>query len=283
MGAIDKQRTLWSDRYKSTGHLWGEGPSVTAVLLRAALDRLNAGSDRLRQVITIGAGTGRDEVHLSSNGANVLAFELASSGVKLGKALAKKNGVDDRIEWKIQDFSTSTSRKEHDALLSHRTLHLLNDDQVVKFKRKASSWVKSGGVLAVSARNYEDFNPEQMRWVSQDEGVAEYKDPSRDGHIIHFWNEARFEKTFGEDFDIKGFSREREIESIDNADTHSSITVMVATRKLKQSFIRATDMSVPHNVRDAVTALAAEGVTHAMRGFMPFTALPQQGITYSRR
>lgn len=225
------QAELWNMRYNDDGILWGQNPSETVVLLKEALASLSDGVYRARDIITVGAGYGRDEIFLAASGANITAFEVASNGVKLGKKLAKKNNVANRINWKEEDFSKTRSRKVHDALLSHRTLHLLDDEQVDGFVKKAATSVKEGGLVAISARNFSDFNPDQMRWLSEDNGIAEYTLPERDGHIVRFWNEARFRKHFGNDFEIELFKSGGELESEGN-NIRTKFTLMLAYKKV---------------------------------------------------
>ena len=261
----EKQAVLWGDRFRSHGHLWGEVPSQTVRLLRGSLDELFGDTDMVREIVTVGAGTFRDEVHLAAAGAKIKAFEVASQGIELGKKLARDKGVTDRIEFEHKSFSDSKSRRTFDALLSHRTLHLLDDFEVRNFAKKAAQWVKPGGIIAVSARDFEDFDAEDMQWISQDDGVAEYTTSDREGHIVRFWNEAMFRQTFGEDFSIRGFVPGTEVESSTNSDKEAHFTIMLAQRKLEFEVAAQGKVKVEPPSTINVTGLVARAAASFMR------------------
>ncbi len=266
------QAELWNSRYSADGVLWGRGPSETVILLQEALATLRDGVYRAREIITVGAGYGRDEMFLAASGANITAFEIASQGIKLGKKLAKENNVGNRIDWKEEDFSKTKHRKTYDALLSHRTLHLLDDKQVKDFVRKTTSSVKEGGLIAISARNFSDFNPDQMRWLSERDGIAESTLPEREGHIIHFWDEAKFRRHFSNNFEIELFKSGSEIESFGN-DVQTKFTLMLAYKKVvsKGEVKDRRGTSVGRRAMDAGVAAARMVTASIGRGNSPIS------------
>lgn len=227
------QKELWNRRYLSGGHLWGTDPSPTVKLLNETLNEQFKGIDTIKNIITIGYGTARDEASLAVSGCEILAIDVSDQAKSIAERFARERGVHKRITFICDDFAKVSGIRDNsvNGISSHRTLHLLEPQEVEKFVDKAFDWLEPGGLLAVSARNFKDFDPDEMEWVDgQESGIAKYKDPERDGHVIYFWNEKRFEDNFSNKFNIISFMRNQESESIGSNKT-TKYTIMLAQRK----------------------------------------------------
>lgn len=212
---------FWSKRYVEEGHIWGDEPSMTAERLA---ERLN----RAATVLDVGCGYGRDIVEFVQQGHTVHGIEKAVVGLSEASESIREYIDRGQAHLILGEFSRSALADDSfDAISSHRLLHLLGDNGHVRsFVNTAARVLKPGGLLYVSARDDRDFNPEQM--IRRSDGQAEYKD--RPGHLISFWNEARFRESFGRKFEILDFEKGTEIESkINPVDSH--FTLMKARKR----------------------------------------------------
>ncbi|MCB1532855.1 MAG: class I SAM-dependent methyltransferase [Alphaproteobacteria bacterium] len=224
--SLNNSETLWDKRYTKEGAIWGWEPSETAKLLAEKLAPAS-------KVLEVGFGYGRDIAELVKEGHFVHGLEESTVGLNLAVQELKKFGLSNKSHLTFGEFTSAALPQEYfDAIYSHRVLHLLKDNGLVRaFANSAARGLKSGGLLFISARDERDFDPEQM--IKLEDGRAAYKDTvkGREGHIISFWSEERFEKTFSKKFKILSFVKGQEIESSTNPGKMSHYTIMMAEKK----------------------------------------------------
>ena len=216
----DLRRSLWDRRYRTEGTIWGEAQSHTCRLLS---ERLNPGS----KITELGSGYGRDLAHLLSLGHDARGIEASSEAILLCESRLAEVGYPGRVDrCRIENWMPSD--ESLDAVLSHRTLHLLPEDTVAAVAGTIARALRPGGVACLSARDRRDFDPSRMRMIGPD--VAEYIGTHRAGHRIHFWTPERFRNTFGPLFRRTEFVKIREPESAAFPDSITHCTVMIAFR-----------------------------------------------------
>lgn len=225
--AIDTQEIgkFWSDQYKNRGHIWGDDPSQSALILADLLDN-NA------NILELGFGYGRDMVALLSQGFRVTGVEISLEGLREATNQLQRFIKEGHAHIQLGDFSRAQLAQDaFDGVLSHRVLHLLGNNGLVRsFAKVASNVLREDGLLVLSARSDQDFNPEQMRWVDEEARHAEYTIEGREGHGITFWSEKMLRDVFSKRFAIESIVETSEPESRDNkVDTH--LLMMVARRK----------------------------------------------------
>ena len=214
---------LWDRRYRIEGPIWGDEPSFTAHLL---LKQIAPQS----QIIDLGYGYGRDLKALIALGHTVTGFELSIEALRQTAKSLMQAGLDERkILWLGRFNKAQLQSNFYDGLISHRSLHLIDDGVVEAIAIKAHQVLKPGAVLCVSARDPRDFDKRRMRMIEP--GVAEYTEEDRSGHIIRFWDENRFEQVFNDGFEILDFVQGSELESSSDSDTHAYFTIMRARRR----------------------------------------------------
>lgn len=218
---------LWDRRYLEEGHIWGDEPSQTASLLSENLH------DTSQHVLEVGFGYGRDLIEMAKHGHQIVGVETAAAGLTEATRQLRKYIDSGQAHLILGEFSRAPiPARQYDAIFSHRMLHLLGDNGLVRaFANRAANILKPGGRLYVSARDPRDFNPEQMKWLDKEQTTAEYTIKGREGHRISFWNAARFEKIFGNRFDIHSVIEGEEIEAQSNPDKMSKYSIMIARKK----------------------------------------------------
>ena len=234
------QGMFWSDRYLQEGHIWGDDASITAQLLA---ERLAESSDSsVKTILEVGFGYGRDIKELALTGHKVVGIEVASAALTESVAQVNEYLNSGRVQLVLGDFNhTNYWQGDFDALTCHRMLHLLGNNGLVRaFANRAAAVLKDNGLLYVSARDPRDYNEQQM--VMRGPNIAEYKD--RPGHLISFWDKARFAETFGKKFEILDYVEGTEIESQKNP-VNSHFTLMIARKRPENgSFNGAPNLTV---------------------------------------
>jgi SAM-dependent methyltransferase len=197
---------FWSARYRKEGAIWGDAPSPSAMLLA---DRLSPGS----RVLEVGCGYGRDLCLLLQQGHAGWGIDLSSFAVAQTRRRLKRAGISARALYVGRFEELALHQVEVDALLSHRTLHLLvEEDAVEHFSQQLRRVLVPGGLVCLGIRASDDLRPEKMLPVSP--GVYEYRD--RPGHQIRYWDRDAFHAAFAGAFAIESFHELVEPESADN-------------------------------------------------------------------
>lgn len=228
---INYDDDFWSKRYKNEGHIWGDDASLTAQKLAEKLSESDNYS--VKTILEVGFGYGRDIKELALTGHKIVGIEIAAYGLTEAATEVAELITAGKVHLNLGDFNNSQHLGNHfDAISCHRMLHLLGTNGLVRaFANRAAASLKEGGLLCVSARDPRDYNQKQMEWVAPN--IAEYKE--RKGHLISFWDQARFSETFGKKFEIIEFIEGTEIESLKNpVDSH--FTLMIAKRKPELKF-----------------------------------------------
>lgn len=186
---IQSQQT-WNKRYAEEGHMWGDNPSICGQTLIQLLPEKSS-------VIDLGCGYGRDTIALLAANHRVVAIDNSQVAV---------NELEDEIEDYLNNgkafalrgnFIHAPLMKEKFAgISSHRTMHLIKPNQMKRVMNSAASMLQDNGLLVMTARSIEDFNPKQMNKI--DDLTAEYK--NRPGHRLHFFNEERYDSILSKDF-----------------------------------------------------------------------------------
>jgi SAM-dependent methyltransferase len=194
---------FWDRRYREEGAIWGDGPSVTALLASQLLRPRS-------RVLDVGFGYGRDLTFLLREGHRACGIDLSAEGRRQAEARLRRAGVE--AEWlrtgRFEDGELPGG--PFDAVLSHRMAHLLlTPGEVRRFAARAWQVLRPGGVLAVAARDLRDLDPAEMVAVGED--VYEYR--RRPGHRIRYWGTATFREAFGPGFAVEALTRATEGET----------------------------------------------------------------------
>ncbi len=187
----------------------------------------------------IGCGYGRDTKVLLDRGHFVVAYDKSIVGIALAEERLENHIKRDKAKIVNSDFLKAQPQDNYfDAVISHRTLHLIDPSKVIEVIERITASLKQGGTLVLSARSPADFNKQQMKWVNtkreNDNMVAVYK--HRENHVINFYDEARLTVLLSDRFIDLTFINGEEIEAYSNIDPDgqcnmSQYIMVVATKK----------------------------------------------------
>jgi len=218
-----RPKDVWERRFAEEGQIWGAEASPPARYLTRNL------LDHSSNILEVGAGYGRDSNWFAENGHKVTAIDRAANALTIASSdlMSKISSRD--VVYMAADFrDAAIGARSKDVFFSHRVLHLLGNNGVTEaFARMAAKSLKPDGQLLVTARSFSDFKPDQMQWVDEQQGVAEYRTDvdslgDRAGQMLYFWNEERLTRLFGNDFQDITVKEDTEMESVSNVNPDGS-------------------------------------------------------------
>jgi SAM-dependent methyltransferase len=143
---MPKPAEFWNDRFARDEFVYGETPNQ---FVASAADTW---LPRTADVLALGAGEGRNAVHLARQGHSVTALDYSSEGLRKAQRLAEAAGV--TVDTILADVRTWTPDRTWDAVVT-TFLHLPSEDRPGLYRR-IQQCLRPGGVLVA-----EWFRPEQ--------------------------------------------------------------------------------------------------------------------------
>lgn len=132
---------------------------------------------KLKTLLDLGCGVGRDARYFSRKGLTVTAIDCAESGI------AKLKSRDPRIRCILGDLRTVKLKKNSfDVIYAHLSLHYFDDRATRRIFQKIHRALKPKGLLFVKCKSVDDPLYEKGTRV----GANMY----RKGHVRHFFSKA---------------------------------------------------------------------------------------------
>ena len=200
---------FWNAGYGNCGRMWGCGASSTAIALINAFNKERHRFAERIEIAEVGCGYGRDAFAFAQAGFDVVGSDIARQALILAHQDYKKmsrHAVPGSVQFLHGTIRTvaAAAVETFDGIASHRTLHLMAKEEILSFARLAAELVRPAGFISIGARSPKDFDPRTMEWVEgQERETARYKDPSRDGQLITFLDEAFLRRAFEPDFEVR--------------------------------------------------------------------------------
>lgn len=106
---------------------------------------------KLKTVLDLGCGNGRDALYFTRHGLHVMALDISESGIK---SLQSKN---DTITCIQGDISTYTGKpNSFDVIFAHLSIQYFNDATTSKIFSRLHSMLNKGGLLFVKCKSTDD-------------------------------------------------------------------------------------------------------------------------------
>ncbi len=215
---------FWNDRYKKEGSIWGEEPSLTALKAQSLLPH---GS----KILVVGFGYGRELVYLSKMGYAVGGVESSGEACRIAteKMTAQRIPCHKLVHSSFES-QTDYTVANFDAIVSHRVLHLITNEELIKrWVEMSGKLLKEGGKIFIGNRSVLN---EKNGSVNKIEGKI-FQDSGRPGHLINLWKKEDYIKYFGENFENFIFEESSEPETL-GSETECNILLISATKKYKE-------------------------------------------------
>ncbi|MBV2155470.1 class I SAM-dependent methyltransferase [Kitasatospora sp. SUK 42] len=150
----DDQRAHWQRTYQAHPGMYGEQPSTPARYAAEAFAAAGA-----REVLELGAGHGRDALHLARAGFTVLAADFSPTGLEQLRATAVEQGLADRIRTIVHDVREPLPLPDAsvDAVFAHMLLCMaLSTGEIEALVAEVRRVLRPGGTFVYTVRHTED-------------------------------------------------------------------------------------------------------------------------------
>ena len=129
---------------------------------------------KLRSLLDLGCGDGRDSVYFSNKGLSVTAVDFADGGISKIELQRKK------IKYISEDIRAINFRENSfDVIYAHLSLHYFNDETINKIFDNSFSILKKSGLFFIKCKSVDDA------LFGEGEKVGE--NMYRKGHVRHFF------------------------------------------------------------------------------------------------
>jgi SAM-dependent methyltransferase len=175
------QRSRWDSTYSANRDFFGKGASQ---LGRSALPVLL--SHRIKRVLELGCGQGRDTLFLAENGMEVTALDYSEAGLCQIRSRAESVGVQGSLVLKIGDARDGLPFDDgtFDACFSHMFFTMqLTEKELAFIFAEVLRVLRPGGLNIFSVRNVHD--PHFRKGEHFGEGM--WQNPL--GFVVHFFDE----------------------------------------------------------------------------------------------
>lgn len=156
----------WANKYTEDGKL----PSNFVVEVVKFIKAL-----KIKNVLDLGAGKGRDTAYFASAGYEVTALDISESALEYIK---EQNLCIQTVCANIADYTLP--KKSYDLVFANLSLHYFDDTKTQDIFKKIEKSLTKNGLFCLACKSTDDF--EYGKGVEIAENVFEY------GHIRHFFS-----------------------------------------------------------------------------------------------
>lgn len=182
---LDQQSQHWEKNFLNKPEMFGLEPSIAAIKALKVFKK-----KKIKNIIELGAGLGRDTIFFAQNSIHVHALDYSEAAVDIIKKKAKKLDLTNFIQTKVFDirkklsfdndiFEGCFSHMLYCMALSNHNLQNLNDEIYRILKTK--------GINIYTVRNFDDGD--YKNGIHRGEDLYE-----NDGFIVHFFSIDKIKK-----------------------------------------------------------------------------------------
>ncbi|MBM3897847.1 MAG: class I SAM-dependent methyltransferase [Thaumarchaeota archaeon] len=155
-----------------------------------------------KSVLDVGCGTGEHVLYFAGLGYETWGIDSSPNAIRKAKQKAEQRRIN--AHFRVWDaLQLESLGKKFDSVIDSGLFHVFSDEERLEFSRNLSSVVKTGGsyhVLCFSTKEPKDWGG--PRRITQ----KEIRETFKDGWIINYVREARFESNFHRDGGMAWFS-----------------------------------------------------------------------------
>lgn len=178
----DAQRERWNKAYGEPD-FFGDVPSEFG---ERALGYMKG--RKVRKVLELGCGQGRDTWLFLRNGLEVVALDYSEAGICAMRERAEKQGLDKGAVLQVADVRDGIPLPDGsvDAVYSHMFFTMeLTEREIARILKECLRVLRPGGLNMYSVRN--DHDPHYKRFTPKGEDM--YENPM--GFVVHFFTEEK--------------------------------------------------------------------------------------------
>ena len=179
---LNQQNQVWENSFSSKPEMFGLNPSIAA---KKALKIFK--EKKLKNILELGAGLGRDSIFFAENFLNIKALDYSQVGLDVINKKSKSKNLSDRIKTTVHDVRKKLPFKDNslDACYSHMLYCMaLTIDDLQNLNSEIQRILKPGGINIYTVRHINDGDFE--RGIHRGEDLYE-----NDGIIVHYFSEEK--------------------------------------------------------------------------------------------
>ena len=182
---LNQQSEHWESNFSSKPEMFGLEPSYSA---KKALEVFK--KNKIKNILELGAGLGRDTIFFAQNGIYVHAIDYSLSATNIIKKRSKENNLEEFI--KVQNYDIrqklNFDNQSFQACYSHMLFCMALTNQNLKdLNKEISRILKKDGINIYTVRNQTDGD--FKKGVHRGEDMYEMN-----GFIVHYFSENKVKK-----------------------------------------------------------------------------------------
>ena len=189
---LNHQSQHWEASFSSKPEMFGLKPSIAA---KKSLELFR--DKKIKKIIELGAGLGRDTIFFAKNLLKVEALDYSHTGVKIINNKVKKNNLVDFVSTKVFDVRKKLPYNNNsiEGCFSHMLYCMaLSTLELQNLNKEIFRILKPGGINIYTVRHTEDGDYKNGIHIGED--LYE-----NDGFIVHFFSKEKV-KLLTQGFDI---------------------------------------------------------------------------------
>ena len=182
---LNQQSEHWESNFSSKPEMFGLEPSYSA---KKALEVFK--KKKIKNILELGAGLGRDTIFFAQNGIYVHAIDYSLSATNIIKKRSKENNLEEFI--KVQNYDIrqklNFDNQSFEACYSHMLFCMALTNQNLKdLNKEIGRILKKDGINIYTVRNQTDGD--FKKGVHRGEDMYEMN-----GFIVHYFSENKVKK-----------------------------------------------------------------------------------------
>ena len=182
---LDEQSQYWEKNFLSKPEMFGLEPSKAAINTLKILNK-----EKIKNIVELGAGLGRDTIFFAQNSINVKALDYSPAAIKNINKKILENKLSSLISTKIFDVRKKLPFENNsiEACFSHMLYCMALSTREIKYlNNEICRILKPGGINIYTVRHTGDGDYKNGTYRGED--LYE-----NDGFIIHFFSEEKVRK-----------------------------------------------------------------------------------------
>ena len=182
---LNEQSQHWENNFSSKPEMFGLEPSLAAIKALKIFKK-----NRIKKILELGAGLGRDTIFFAQNSIQIHALDYSLSGIKKINEKAKKLNLQKLIKTQHCDVRKKLpfNNQKFQGCFSHMLYCMaLSNHEIENLNNEICRILKKGGTNIYTVRQLEDGDYKNGNHIGED--LYE-----NDGFIVHFFSKNKIKK-----------------------------------------------------------------------------------------